>query len=84
MSDSGGREARLRPEFAHLYPPITPDRWESAASTTETMLAWLLHRPNAGPVAADRILPPEHFEFRGIAPRPTSTPEGRSRRGDPR
>src|SRR5919204_395731 len=25
------REARLRPEFAHLYPGLTPGRWEPAS-----------------------------------------------------
>ena len=25
------REARRKPEFAHFYPPLEPDRWEPAA-----------------------------------------------------
>ncbi len=84
MSDPPGREARLRPEFAHLYPPLTPDRWDSAAITADRVVAWLLHQPNSGLIATDRILPAEHFDFRGNVPRPPSLPEGQSRRGDQR
>lgn len=82
MTDFTGRESRLKPEFAHLYPAITAGQWDSAATMADRMVAWLLHQPNAGLIVTDRILPPEHFEFRGAAPRPTSLPEGQSRRGD--
>lgn len=82
MSYSPGREARLRPEFAYLYPSIAPDRWDSAAVMADRVVVWLLRRPNAGWVATDRILPPEHFDFRGDAPRPASLPDGQSRRSD--
>jgi hypothetical protein len=81
MNDSPGREARLRPEFAHLYPSIAADQWELAAVMADRV-AWLLRRPNAGRVATDRVLPPEHFEFRGKSPR-RDTPQGaKTRQGD--
>ena len=82
MSDLPGREARLRPEFAHLYPAITPDLWESAAVLADRVVSLLLRSPGSRFIATDRILPPEHFDFRGDAPRPGSLPEGQSRRGD--
>ena len=64
------REARLRAEFAHLYPPLEPGRWESAALLADRVVAWLLRQPNRGYVAPDRVLRSEHFDFRGGADQP--------------
>ena len=60
------REARLRPEFADVYPELTPGQWEPAARIAEMVLArYLLQRMTD--VAADRALDESHFEFRGGA-----------------
>jgi hypothetical protein len=77
-----GREARLRSEFAHLYPSIAPDRWDLAAVMADRVVVGLLRRPNSGWIATDRILPPEHFEFRGESPRPDKPPGPKTRQGD--
>ena len=82
MTDLVAREARLRPEFAYLYPSIIAGQWESAGILADRLVASLLRNSLSRFVATDRILPPEHFDFRGDAPRPGSLPEGRSRRGD--
>jgi hypothetical protein len=59
------REARLRPEFAHLYPGLTPGRWEPASRIAEAVLAnVLLHEMGEAPLP-DRLLDEAHFEFRG-------------------
>ena len=59
------REARLRPEFAHLYPGLTPGRWEPASRIAEAVLAnVLLHQMGEAPMP-DRLLDEAHFEFRG-------------------
>jgi hypothetical protein len=59
------REARLRPEFAPLYPGLTPGRWEPASRIAEAVLAnLLLHEIGDAPLA-DRTLNETHFEFRG-------------------
>ncbi|HEY9015713.1 MAG TPA: hypothetical protein VIM84_11690 [Gemmatimonadales bacterium] len=63
--ESRGREARLKPEFAHLYPPLEVGQWESAARMADRMVAWLLRQPDRGYVAPARVLRSEHFEFRG-------------------
>ena len=34
------REARLKPEFAELYPPLVPDIWETAAEMGAKVLLW--------------------------------------------
>jgi hypothetical protein len=60
-----GREARLKAEFAHLYPPLEPGRWEPAALMADRLVAWLVRQPNRGYVAPERVLRSEHFEFRG-------------------
>jgi hypothetical protein len=58
------REARLKPEFAHLYPGIEPGVWEAAATVAEHLA--MRRRRGSHPVPeGDRILPSEHFEFRG-------------------
>jgi hypothetical protein len=59
------REARLKAEFAHLYPPLEPGRWEAAAAMADRIVAWLLRQPDRGYVAPGRVLRSEHFEFRG-------------------
>ena len=58
------REARLRPEFADLYPELVPGQWEPAARIAEVVLArYLLQQMTDG--QPDRALNETHFEFRG-------------------
>lgn len=60
------REARLRPEYADLYPELTPGQWEPAARIAEVVLArYLLQRMTDAP--GERTLDESHFEFRGGA-----------------
>ena len=58
------REARLRPEYAALYPELVPGQWEPAARIAEVVLArYLLQQLTDG--QPDRALNETHFEFRG-------------------
>jgi hypothetical protein len=75
------REARLRPEFAHLYPPLEPGRWESAALMADRVVAWMLRQPGRGYMAPERVLRSDHFEFRGGVS--TSQSLSKSRRNNP-
>jgi hypothetical protein len=59
------REARLRPEFADRYPGVDPDVWYIAATLAEHLLARFLREGAAGRAPPERIMDPEHFEFRG-------------------
>lgn len=63
------REARLRPEYAALYPGVQPDVWLPATTIGQQLLLWHLTAP-ATP-RGERLMADGHFEFRG----------GRSRTG---
>jgi hypothetical protein len=66
------REARLRPEFAHLYPELIPGQWEPASRIAEVVLArFLLQQMASDPM--ERALQESHFEFRGGAQDPPRT-----------
>jgi hypothetical protein len=64
---SARREARLRPEFAALYPGLRPDVWYSAAWLSARQFA----RTRCDGVASEiaSMLSDQHFEFRGGRPR---------------
>jgi len=74
------REARLRPEFAALYPYLMAGQWESAAVLTDRVVANILGRPDGRFITGERALDPSHFEFRGNPHRPAPTVP--QRRGD--
>jgi hypothetical protein len=61
------RQARLRPEFAELYPPLEPGEWMPAAVASARMLLWQTRQPGAAQLA-QRTLDPQHFDFRGGPP----------------
>jgi hypothetical protein len=42
------REARLRPEFAELYPSLEPGAWEEAVVLAEQVLSEHLVEPSPG------------------------------------
>jgi hypothetical protein len=60
----GVREARLHPEFARLYPGIPAGEWLCAAVLADRVLVGRLLR-GASSALMGRVLPEEHFEFRG-------------------
>jgi hypothetical protein len=67
VASHGRREARLRPEYAGRYPGIQVGVWEPAAVLCDRVLAAGLLR--GSPLGwRERVLPPEHFEFRGKGP----------------
>ena len=67
LSFLGRREARLRAEYAGRYPGIQAGVWEPAAVLCDRVLAGGLLRGSPRGWS-ERVLPPEHFEFRGEAP----------------
>jgi len=64
VASLGRREARLRLEHAGGYPGIQAGVWEPAAVLCDRVLAGRLLRGSPRGWS-ERVLPPEHFEFRG-------------------
>jgi hypothetical protein len=64
------REARLRPEFADLYPELIPGQWEPASRIVEVVLARFLLLQQMASDPMERALQESHFEFRGGAEEP--------------
>jgi hypothetical protein len=60
---------RLRPEFAGLYPGLDPGVWETATDIAARLLAQHVIQPSPGHMLSNRVLPEQHFEFRGGSPR---------------
>jgi hypothetical protein len=79
---NAGRQARLRLEYASLYPGLEPEVWVDAGDLAERMLTQHLLRPSPGFMLSGRMLPEDHFDFRGGEPagRPRIS---RTRRTDP-
>jgi hypothetical protein len=61
------REARLKPEFAHLYPGLKPRTWYNAAWLSARQFARVPCDGQAASIA--KMLNDSHFEFRGGRPR---------------
>ena len=57
------REARLRPEFASLYPGVQPGVWLPATTVGQKLLLW--HLATAATPQGERLMAEDHFEFRG-------------------
>jgi hypothetical protein len=76
------REARLRPEFADLYPTLTAGQWEPAARVAEAVLARLLLLEISDAPLQDRVLREEHFDFRGVSPDGAPRTPGSTRTAD--
>jgi hypothetical protein len=58
------REARLRPEWAHLYPGLEAGVWRVAAQLVPLVLRFRLQGQSTWEFTR-RILVDEHFDFRG-------------------
>jgi hypothetical protein len=60
------REARLRPEYASLYPSLEPGVWLPASTIGQKLLLW--HLATSVVPQGERLMAEEHFEFRGRGP----------------
>ena len=73
------REARLRPEYADLYPAVEPGVWLPATTVGQRLLLW--HLAKAITPQGERLMAEEHFEFRG-GPQLGARDGTRTRAGD--
>jgi hypothetical protein len=78
-----GREARLKPDSAHLYPCIDSSAWFPVEVLINRVVTLLYGDPaNSGLITGERLLREDHFDFRGASPRPDGWPAGLTRMSD--
>ena len=80
MINGSIREAKLRPEYAELYPAIKPGVWMRASDIGRQLLLW--HLTAASVPDAERVMSEEHFEFRGGTRRHEAQAGARTRHAD--
>jgi hypothetical protein len=76
------REARLRPEYATLYPDLIPGVWMPAYTLRDFVLERGLYQRRTGPPTHRRLQLESHFEFRGGTSSRRSAWSGPHERGD--
>ena len=76
------REARLRPQYASLYPALVAGTWQPASAIGRQLLIWNITA--SIPPEGERLMSEEHFEFRGGAPRNGADANARTRDADRR
>jgi hypothetical protein len=70
-----GREAKLKTDFAYLYPGIDSTTWTPVEVLISRIVTLLYGDPaNSGRITGARLLREDHFEFRGASPRPEGWP----------
>ncbi len=74
------REARLRPQYASLYPALEPGTWGPASAIGRQLLLW--HLTAHSLPDGERLMSEEHFEFRGGTRREQGEANARTRRAD--
>lgn len=83
MSTKRGREGRLKPQHASLYPGLEPGVW-LPVETLIRHVTELIHRDpsKSRVITGTRLLHQEHFEYRGVSERPEGLPSGVTRLSD--
>lgn len=83
MSAARGRVARLREEYAKLYPGVDSGVWVPVEKLIR-LVTDLIHkdRSRAGVITGERLLREEHFDFRGASDRPAGLPRNSTRLSD--
>ncbi|MGH7528647.1 MAG: hypothetical protein ACREMX_18285 [Gemmatimonadales bacterium] len=83
MTRARGREARLKPDFAYLYPGIEAGTWTPVETLLNRVVTLLYgDRSKSGVITGERLLREDHFEFRGSSPRPEGLPPDLTRLSD--
>lgn len=77
------RLARLRPEYASLYPEIPPATWVTAFSAAVVVVGGVFGGARTWPGTGTRVLVDEHFVFRGGGARAVGWTGLGSRHDDP-
>jgi hypothetical protein len=78
-----GREGRLKPEHAALYPGLEPGVWVPVEILLQRVTDLISRdRSKSGVITGTRLLHEEHFEYRGASARPDGLPAGSTRLSD--
>jgi hypothetical protein len=83
MTGKRGREGRLKPQHAALYPGLQPGVWLPVETLIRHVTDLLHQDPSKSRViTGTRLLHQEHFEYRGISARPDGLPARSTRLSD--
>jgi hypothetical protein len=83
MTQKRGREARLKSEYAALYPGISPGLWMPVETLLRHITDLIHHDPSkARTITGTRLLRQEHFDYRGSSERPEGLPTKSTRLSD--
>lgn len=83
MTAKRGREGRLKPQHAALYPGLPAGVWLPVESLIRHVTDLLYRDPSKSRViTGTRLLHQEHFEYRGSSDRPEGLPAGATRLSD--
>jgi len=76
------RQVRLKPAYADRYLSLDPGVWYTAAAVAGFVKGTTIVREGPRVEIRDRVLPPQHFEFRGGADHRGSWGDMLTRRAD--
>jgi hypothetical protein len=83
MDARRGREGRLKPQHAALYPGLQAGVWLPVETLIRHVTELLHQDPSKSPIiTGTRLLHQEHFEYRGASARPGGLPAGATRLSD--
>jgi hypothetical protein len=83
MTAKRGREGRLKPEHAALYPGLQPGVWVPVETLLQQVTDLIYRdRSKSGVITGTRLLHDDHFEYRGTSARPEGLPAGSTRLSD--
>lgn len=83
MTGRRGREGRLKPQHAALYPGLEAGVWLPVETLIRHVTDLLHQDPSKSRViTGTRLLHQEHFEYRGTSVRPDGLPAGATRLSD--
>lgn len=83
MGTKRGREGRLKPQHAGLYPGLQAGVWLPVETLIRHVTELIHQEPSRSrDIAGTRLLHQEHFEYRGVSERPEGLPLNASRLSD--
>jgi hypothetical protein len=83
MTFRRGREGRLKPQHASLYPGLKPGVWTPVETLIQHVTELISRDPSkSGAITGPRLLHQDHFDYRGSSLRPEGLPPGMTRMSD--